>query len=252
MHLKNIGRRFRFMNKILVIAKKEFKGYFNSPIAYCFTVAFLVLSNAIFFYVWLFFLKNQASLRGFFSLLPWLFLFLAPSLTMKAWAEEKKIGTIELIMTLPVKDYEVVLGKFFASLFFLTFTIVLTLPLVFTCLYLGEPDLGPIIGGYCGAILLGATYLSIGLFASSLTENQIVAFLSGVSICFLLLLIGEDLIISRLPDILIPFFAYLGLASHFDSIGRGVIDSRDLLYYLSITGFFLFLNICSLESRKWK
>ena len=240
------------MKKILAITKKEFNSYFSSPIAYCFTIAFLILSNGIFFYVWLFFLKNQASLRGFFSLLPWLFLFLAPSLTMRAWAEEKKLGTMELMMTLPVRDYEVVLGKFFASLSFLTFTVLLTLPLVFTCLYMGEPDMGPIIGGYCGAILLGATYLSIGLFVSSLTENQIVAFISGVSICFLFLLIGEEMIISRLPGVLVPLFAYLGLGAHFDSIGRGVLDSRDILYYLSLAGFFLFLNVCTVESRKWK
>jgi len=240
------------MKKILAITKKEFNSYFSSPIAYCFTIAFLILSNGIFFYVWLFFLKNQASLRGFFSLLPWLFLFLAPSLTMRAWAEEKKLGTMELMMTLPVRDYEVVLGKFFASLSFLTFTVLLTLPLVFTCLYMGEPDMGPIIGGYCGAVLLGATYLSIGLFVSSLTENQIVAFISGVSICFLFLLIGEEMIISRLPGVLVPLFAYLGLGAHFDSIGRGVLDSRDILYYLSLAGFFLFLNVCTVESRKWK
>ena len=240
------------MTKILAITKKEFNSYFSSPIAYCFTIAFLILSNGIFFYVWLFFLKNQASLRGFFSLLPWLFLFLAPSLTMRAWAEEKKLGTMELMMTLPVRDYEVVLGKFFASLSFLTFTVLLTLPLVFTCLYMGEPDMGPIIGGYCGAVLLGATYLSIGLFVSSLTENQIVAFISGVSICFLFLLIGEEMIISRLPGVLVPLFAYLGLGAHFDSIGRGVLDSRDILYYLSLAGFFLFLNVCTVESRKWK
>ena len=240
------------MKKILAITKKEFNSYFSSPIAYCFTIAFLILSNAIFFYVWLFFLKNQASLRGFFSLLPWLFLFLAPSLTMRSWAEEKKLGTMELMMTLPVRDYEVVLGKFFASLSFLTFTVLLTLPLVFTCLYMGEPDMGPIIGGYCGSVLLGATYLSIGLFVSSLTENQIVAFISGVSICFLFLLIGEEMIISRLPGVLVPLFAYLGLGAHFDSIGRGVLDSRDILYYLSLAGFFLFLNVCTVESRKWK
>ena len=240
------------MKKILAITKKEFNSYFSSPIAYCFTIAFLILSNGIFFYVWLFFLKNQASLRGFFSLLPWLFLFLAPSLTMRAWAEEKKLGTMELMMTLPVRDYEVVLGKFFASLSFLTFTVLLTLPLVFTCLYMGEPDMGPIIGGYCGAVLLGATYLSIGLFVSSLTENQIVAFISGVSICFLFLLIGEEMVISRLPGVLVPLFAYLGLGAHFESIGRGVLDSRDILYYLSLAGFFLFLNVCTVESRKWK
>jgi ABC-2 type transport system permease protein len=240
------------MAKILAITRKEFKSYFDSPIAYCFTIAFLILSNGTFFFIWMFFLKNQASLRGFFSFLPWLFLFLAPSLTMRAWAEEKKLGTMELIMTLPIRDYEVVLGKFLASLSFLSFTIILTLPLAFTCFYLGEPDGGSIIGGYLGALLLGAAYISIGLFASSLTENQIVAFILGVSICFFLLIIGEEMVTSRLPEILIPVFAYLGLGSHFDSIGRGVIDSRDLLYYLSIAGFFLFLNICSVESRKWK
>jgi len=240
------------MTKILAITRKEFKSYFDSPIAYCFTIAFLILSNGTFFFIWMFFLKNQASLRGFFSFLPWLFLFLAPSLTMRAWAEEKKLGTMELMMTLPIRDYEVVLGKFLASLSFLSFTIILTLPLAFTCFYLGEPDGGSIAGGYLGALLLGAAYISIGLFASSLTENQIVAFILGVSICFFLLIIGEEMVTSRLPEILIPVFAYLGLGSHFDSIGRGVIDSRDLLYYLSIAGFFLFLNICSVESRKWK
>ena len=112
--------------------------------------------------------------------------------------------------------------------------------------------MGPILGGYAGAILLGAAYLSIGLFSSSLTENQIVAFISGAAICFFLLVIGEEMFTSRLPAILIPVVAYLGLGTHFESIGRGVIDSRDLIYYLSIVGFFIFLNICSVESRKWK
>ena len=240
------------MKTILTIAKREFKSYFTSPIAYCFTVAFLILSNVMFFYLRLFFLTNQATLRGLFSFLPWLFLFLAPSLTMRAWAEEKKLGTMELMMTLPVRDYEVVLGKFLSSLLFLSFTVLLTLPLVGTCYYLGEPDMGPILGGYAGAILLGAAYLSIGLFSSSLTENQIVAFISGAAICFFLLVIGEEMFTSRLPAILIPVVAYLGLGTHFDSIGRGVLDSRDLIYYLSIAGFFIFLNICSVESRKWK
>lgn len=171
---------------------------------------------------------------------------------MRSWAEEKKLGTMELLMTLPVRDYEVVFGKFLSSLLFLILNIALTFPLVLTCFYLGEPDVGPIIGGYCGAILLGGAYLSIGLFVSSLTENQIVAFILGVSICFFLLLLGEEWIIARLPVFLQPISKYVGIATHFDSIGKGVIDSRDLVYYFSIIGFFLFLNICSVESRKWK
>ena len=238
------------MKTILTIFWKEFRGYFNSPIAYIFIISFLVFTNWLFFKG--FFLMNQSSLRSFFSILPWVFLFLAPAVTMRSWAEEKKLGTIELLMTLPVKDYEVVLGKFLAGFIFLIVTLLCTFPLPLTVMLVGNPDIGPIWGGYAGAFLMGGAYLAIGCFASSLTENQIVAFIIAIFLSFTLLIIGENLVIMNLPAALVPVFTFLGLGAHFESIGRGVIDSRDIIYYISIIGFFLFLNGLSVESRKWK
>jgi ABC-2 type transport system permease protein len=238
------------MKTILTIFWKEFRGYFNSPIAYIFIISFLVFTNWLFFKG--FFLMNQSSLRSFFSILPWVFLFLAPAVTMRSWAEEKKLGTIELLMTLPVKDYEVVLGKFLAGFIFLIVTLLCTFPLPLTVMLVGNPDIGPIWGGYAGAFLMGGAYLAIGCFASSLTENQIVAFIIAIFLSFTLLIIGENLVIMNLPTALVPVFTFLGLGAHFESIGRGVIDSRDIIYYISIIGFFLFLNGLSVESRKWK
>jgi ABC-2 type transport system permease protein len=238
------------MKTILTIFWKEFRGYFNSPIAYIFIISFLVFTNWLFFKG--FFLMNQASLRSFFSILPWVFLFLAPAVTMRSWAEEKKLGTIELLMTLPVKDYEVVLGKFLASFIFLIVTLLCSIPLPLTVMLVGNPDIGPIWGGYLGAFFMGGAYLAIGCFASSLTENQIVAFIIAIFLSFALLIIGENLVIMNLPAALVPVFTFLGLGAHFESIGRGVIDSRDIIYYISIIGFFLFLNGLSVESRKWK
>ncbi len=238
------------MTNILTIFQKEFKSYFNSPIAYIFIITFILFSSWLFFRT--FFLVDQAHLRPLFSIFPWLFLILAPSITMRAWAEEKKMGTIEVLMTLPLKDYEVVLGKFLASFFFMITTVVLTFPLAITVYSLGNPDTGSIIGGYMGAILMGGAYLSIGLFCSSLTKNQIVAFIISTVTCFILLIIGEDIVLMSAPDTFAPLFSYLGLGTHFESISRGVIDSRDLVYYFSTIGFFLFLNTLALESRKWK
>ncbi len=231
-----------------IIFWKEFKGYFNSPVAYIFIISFLVFSNWIFFKG--FFIMNQASLRSFFGLLPWVFLFLAPAVTMRSWAEEKKLGTMELLMTLPVKDYEVVIGKFLAGFVFLMVTLICTFPLPLTVMLLGNPDIGPIWGGYLGAFFMGGAYLAVGLFASSLTENQIIAFIVGIFVSFAMLIVGENLVLINLPGTLVPVFAYLGLGAHFESIGRGVIDSRDLVYYSTMIGFFLFLNGLSVESRK--
>ncbi|MDX1778851.1 MAG: ABC transporter permease subunit [Thermodesulfobacteriota bacterium] len=238
------------MRNILTIFQKEFKSYFNSPIAYIFIITFILFSSWLFFRT--FFLIGQAHLRPLFSIFPWLFLILAPSITMRAWAEEKKMGTIEVLMTLPLKDYEVVVGKFLASFFFMITTVVLTFPLAVTVYSLGNPDTGSIIGGYIGAILMGGAYLAIGLFCSSLTKNQIVAFIISTVSCFILLIIGEDIVLMSAPDTVAPLFSYLGLGTHFESISRGVIDSRDLIYYFSTIGFFLFLNTLALESRKWK
>ncbi len=238
------------MKIIYTIFKKEFKTYFNSPIAYVFIVIYLVLTTWLFFRG--FFLMNQASIRNYFTFLPWIFLFLIPSISMRMWAEEKKQGTLELLMTLPVTDLQAVLGKFFASFIFLCLTVLLSFPLPLTVAYLGDLDIGPIIGGYLGAFLMGAAYLAIGLFVSSLNENQIVAFILGIALTFLLFIIGEPIVLFALPESLIPLFKFVGLGTHFESIGRGVIDSRDVLYYLSIIFIFLLLNIRSLESRKWK
>lgn len=238
------------MRDTATIFTKEFRGYFSSPIAYIFITVFLVLANWLFFRV--FFLMEQASVRPLFTVMPWMFLFFVPAITMRLWAEEKKLGTMELLMTLPVKDHAVVLGKFLAALVFLGLTVLLTLPLVLTVGALGDLDTGPVVGGYLGALLMGAAYLAIGLFASSLTENQIVAFIVGVVLIFGLLVIGEDLVIVAAPAALAPLLSYLGLGTHFESIGRGVIDSRDVLYYLSVIFFFVFLNVRSIESRKWK
>ncbi len=238
------------MNNIAAIFKKEFRSYFNSPIAYIFITFFLALSGWFFFRS--FFIVSQAEMRGFFGLMPWLFLFFVPALTMKLWAEEKKIGTVEILMTLPIKDYEAVIGKYLASFALLGVTILLSLSIPITVAYLGEPDGGPIIGGYIGLFLMGAAYLSIGLFASALTENQIIGFIVGIVLCFALLIIGEDLVLFNAPDWIVPLFSYLGLGAHFSSILRGVIDSRDLIYYFSVIGFFLYLSVLMVTIQKWR
>ena len=238
------------MRNILTIFQKEFKSYFNSPIAYIFIITFLLFSSWLFFRT--FFLIGQAQLRALFGILPWLFLILAPAITMRAWAEEKKLGTMEVLMTLPLKDYEAVMGKFLASFIFIIIAVLLTFPLALTIYILGEPDTGTVVGSYLGACLMGGAYLAIGLFISSLTKNQIVAFIISVVACFVLLIIGEDIVLMSTPSILVPIFNYLGLGAHFESISRGVIDSRDLIYYSSVIGFFLFLNTLAIESRKWK
>ena len=236
------------MTNITTIFQKEFKSYFSSPVAYIFIVSFLVVTSWLF--IRTFFIADQSSMRPFFSILPWIFLFLAPAITMRSWAEEKKLGTIEILMTLPVKGWEIVVGKFLSGFFFLSLTVCLTFPLAVTVYMLGSPDMGPIWGGYLGAFLLGGAYLAIGLFASSITENQIVSFIIAIIICFAFLVIGEDFVVFYAPSSIVPILSYLGLGAHFQSIGRGVIDSRDILYYLSIIVFFLFLNHIVIEQKK--
>ena len=195
---------------------------------------------------------NQAEMRNFFALMPWIFLFFIPAVTMKLWAEEKKLGTVEILMTLPIRDYEVVIGKFLASFALLTVTVLLSLILPFSVMYLGNPDGGTLITGYVGLLLMGGAYISVGLFTSTLTENQIIAFIFGISACFVLLIIGEDIVLFNAPNWLFPIFNYLGLGAHYSSILRGVLDSRDIIYYLSLIGFFLYLSTLSVESRKWR
>ncbi|OGJ49552.1 ABC transporter [Candidatus Peregrinibacteria bacterium RIFOXYB2_FULL_32_7] len=235
------------MPTIIAIIKKELQSYFNSPVAYIFITVFLVLSSWIFFRT--FFLNGQASMRAYFSLLPWIFLFIIPAITMRLWAEEKKSGTIEILMTLPVKNYEIVLGKFFGSLVFLSLMLILTFPIPIIILMLGSADIGVIFASYLGTFFLGASYLSIGLFVSSFTNNQIISFIISIALCFALFIIGEEIVSFFVPQILVPLVQYLGLGTHFDSIVRGVVDSRDIIYYLSVIGISLYLNTRTIQNN---
>jgi ABC-2 type transport system permease protein len=237
-------------SKTLTIAGREFRSYFAAPTGFVFLTAFLILSSWLFFRV--FFLVGQANMRPFFSLMPWIFLLFVPAAAMKLWAEERRLGTEEVLLTLPVRDREAVLGKFLAAFGFLALTVALTFPIPVIVSLLGDPDPGPIIGGYVGLMLMGAAYLAIALFASSLTDSQIVAFVIGVSISLVLTALGEDIVLSAAPRWLAPIMRHLGLARRFASISRGVIDSRDVIYYGSVVVFFLFVNTRVVERRKWR
>lgn len=237
------------MGPFLGVYRRELRSYFNSPIAYIFIVVFLLLSSWLFFRGY--FLYAQADLRPFFTLLPWIFLFFVPAVSMRLWAEERKLKTAELLLTLPVRDEQVILGKFLAGLTLIAITVLLEFPLVILTAQLGDVDPGPVVGGFVGSLFLGGAYLSIGLFLSSLTDNQIVAFILGVVVCFAFFIVGENLVLVTAPASLAPLLQSLGLGAHFQSIGRGVIDSRDVVYYLSVIVFFLFLNRLSLVERKW-
>ncbi|MCZ6691138.1 MAG: ABC transporter permease subunit [Planctomycetota bacterium] len=246
------------MRSTVAITKKEILAYINSPIAYVFVIIFLGLCGVLF--VNNLFLINQADMRGYFALLPIIFLFFIPALTMRLWAEEKKLGTFELLLTLPVQSHEAVLGKFFASLLLVITALVLSLPIPIgiSMFLVAEAssglDWGAVMGSYIGSVFLAAAYLSIGIFFSSLTENQIIAFILAVFVSALAILIGEPTIIGAmdyiLPESLGPIFEYVGLRGHFDSIARGVLDSRDVLYYISFSFFFLMLTGMIVEHRR--
>lgn len=230
------------------IALKEFRSYFCSPIAYVVLVTFVGLANWFFFR--LFFLTRQADLRPLFSLMPWFLLFLVPAIAMGKWAEERRLGTMELLLTLPVSDRAAVLGKFWGSLALVAVALALMLPLPLTVSMLGQLDWGPVIGGYLGLLLLAGVYLSIGLFVSSLTQNQIVAFVVSIVACFTLYLLGDPIVTTALPSGAAVVAEYLGASSHFASISRGVVDSRDVIYYISVIGFFLWGNAQVVRLRR--
>lgn len=238
------------MSNIRPIYKRELQSYFNSPIAYIFIAVFLVASNWLFMQN--FFLIGQTSMRDYFSLLPWIFLFLAPAITMRIWAEEKHSGTEEILLTLPVRDWEVVLAKYLAGLAFLVITLLLSFSLPVSAAFLGKLDFGPVIGGYLGGILLGAAYLSLGTFISSLTKNQIVAFILSLALCFLIFIIGANFVVGGMTGFWAKIFSFLGIGAHFYNIAKGVIDTRDVLYYGCFIAIFLWLNIKSVESRNWR
>ena len=235
------------MRSIWIIARREYKAYFISPIAYVYLITFLVITSWLFFRG--FFVIGQADMRAFFGLMPWIFLFFVPAVAMGKWSEERKLGTLEILCTLPIRDVEIVIGKFAAGLALIVTALVFTLPMALTVWLIGDLDWGPVVGGYIGLIFLGGAYLSVGLTISALTENQIVAFILGVAVCFLLLIIGTPIIAGGGGGLITRALQYLGLATHFGSIARGVIDSRDIIYYLSVIGFFMYLNLQIVRTR---
>lgn len=239
------------MNRMRAVAGRELRSYFNSPIAYIFLLAFVGAALFTFFNVNAFFSRGKADLRGLFDSVPFLMLLLVPALTMRLWAEERKQGTMEVLLTLPAKDHELVGGKFLASWALLGTGLLLTLPLPLSVAGLGDLDWGPVMGGYVGALLLGAAYLSVGQFISATTENQILAFIMSLVVCLALYGVGTEAFSGLFPDRTAMLFRSLGTSSRFRSIARGVIDLRDLTYYLSLTGFFLAASIGALRARRW-
>jgi hypothetical protein len=229
------------------IFRKELRSYFNSAVAYVVIVVFLAIVGWV--YTSSMFLINVASLRLMFEWIPLVFLFVVPAITMRLLAEEKKAGTIELLTTKPLHDWEIVAGKFFAAWMLIALALLPTLIYYITVAFLGDIDNGPVIGGYIGLLLMAGVYIAVGLLASSLTENQIVAFIVGLLLMFALFLMDKVLIF--VPDFMTSVVEYLGIDFHFSNIARGVIDTRDVVYFLSVLGFSLYLSVVSLGRRKW-
>ena len=234
------------MSGALTVFKKELRGFFFSPIAYIVITTFLLLSGWFFFST--FFLYNQAELRSFFSQLPITFAFIVPAVTMRLFSEELNSGSFELLSTLPVTSCQIVVGKFLAALTFIALMLLPTITYALSAAALGDLDWGPVFGGYCGALLLAGAYTGIGLLASSLTKNQIVAFIIGMAICFMLTIFERMLFF--VPESLLAIFAYLGSTTHFQNISRGIIDTRDLLYFLSIIFIALYATTFVLREKR--
>ena len=218
------------MRQVAHIFRKEFSAYFVSPIAYIVISIFLLVTGWFFFST--FFLFNQANLRTFYTLLPVVFAFVIPAITMRLISEELNVGSDEILLTMPVTYGDVILGKFLASVALIIAMLIPTLAYPLTVSFMGQLDWGPVVGGYIGAVFLGAAFSAVGLFASALTRNQIIAFIIGLAICFTLTLIDKMLFF--LPQSLLSVFSYLGADFHFQNIAKGIIDSRDILYFISV------------------
>ncbi|MEJ2455936.1 MAG: Gldg family protein, partial [Candidatus Thiodiazotropha sp.] len=239
------------MNDLLRIARKEFTGFFASPIAFIFFGAFLAVTLFVFFWVDTFFARDIADVRPMFEWMPVLMIFLVAAVTMRMWSEERRAGTLEFLLTSPVKSYQFVLGKFLACLGLVAVALLLTLPLPITVSMIGPLDWGPVFGGYLASLFLAAAYIAIGLFVSARSANQIVSLILTAVVCGLFYLIGSDQLTGLFGIKVEGFLKMLGSGSRFESITRGVIDVRDLYYYLSLVGVFLALNVFSLEWLRW-
>lgn len=241
------------MNLINVLFRRELKSYFTTPVAYVFIVVFLLLMGTFTFYLGGFYERGQADLAGFFNYHPWLYLFLVPAISMRLWAEERKSGSIELLLTLPISTWQAVLGKFLAAWAFTGIALFLTLPIWITVNYLGEPDNGAILAAYIGSLLMAGGFLAIGSCLSAITRNQVIAFVITVVVCFGFLLAGFPMVLDMFsgwaPQVLIDGVASLSFLTHFSAIKKGVIDFRDLVYFALVIITFLYANTIILQ---WK
>ena len=244
----------RAMANVWIIYKRELSAYFGTPIAYVFLAIFVFLSGIFAFYVGNFFERGQADLQAFFQFHPWLYLFLIPALSMRLWAEERRAGTIELLFTLPVTMTEVMLGKFLAAWKFTAIALSLTFPLWITVNYLGDPDNGVILAGYLGSLLMAGAFLAIGSCISALTRNQVIAFVVSGVVCLGFVLSGFPLVLDFVgaiaPAIVVDAVRSFSFLTHFQAIGKGVLDAGDVIYFASLIVFWLFLNAVVIEWRK--
>lgn len=242
------------MNPTLTLFKRELSSYFATPVAYVFIVIFLLLSGSFTFYLGGFYERGQADLEPFFQYHPWLYLFLVPAVAMRLWADERKSGTIELLLTLPVTMWQAVVAKFLAAWSFIGLALLLTFPIWITVNYLGEPDNGVILTGYLGSLLMAGAFLAIGACLSAATRSQVIAFILSVVVCFLFLLAGFPLVLDVFravaPQGLVDAVAGLSFLSHFNAISQGVIDLRDLFYFLLVIGFWLYANAVVIDLKK--
>jgi ABC-2 type transport system permease protein len=239
---------------IKTITKRELAAYFTSPLAYVFIVIFLLLCGFFTFFVGGFFERQEASLvRPFFDWHPWFYLFLVPAVGMRLWAEERRVGTIELLLTMPITAWQAIVGKFLASWLFLALALLLTFPVLITVNYLGHPDNGVIFAAYVGSWLMAGAYLAISCITSALTRSQVVSFILSVVICLFLILAGFPPVINFLqqmvPALVDPISSF-SVMTHFEGFQKGVLDSRDLLFFLSVIGFSLFTTSVILRTHR--
>jgi len=229
---------------VWTIARRELASYFASPVAYVFLVIFLLLTGFFTFTAGAFFERGEASLASFFLWHPWLYLVLVPAVGMRLWSEERRAGTLELLFTLPIAPWQAILGKFLASWIFLAIALALTFPVVLTVNIIGEPDNGQILAGYLGSLLMAGAYLAVTCMTSAMTRNQVVSFILSVVILLFLILAGftpvTDLLVRWANPAVVDTVAAFSFMTHFDAFQRGVVDSRDFLYFLSVIGFALF------------
>ena len=241
------------MRNILTIANRELGGYFATPVATVFIVIFLILQGTLTFNLGNFFDRGQADLNPFFNFIPWVVLLLVPAITMRLWAEERRLGTIELLLTLPITQGQAVLGKFFAAWLFCAIALSLTFPIVLTVRFLGDPDLGVIASGYLGALLIAGAFLSIGSAMSALTRNQVIAFVLAVAVCFIFAAASYPLVtdfLNRNTPAMAEIARRLAIVDRYQSFTRGIIAPRDLIFFTTFIGFWLFLTTVLVDQRK--